>query len=162
VRIRYRAVGGSVSERLTDPYGVAFQSGAWYLVAWDHLRHEVRTFRLDRVLHCEVTREAFQRPSDFDVASHVQQMLATLPWPWQAEVLLETSLREARRRISPTFGTLEQQPAGVLLRIGTDNLDWLASYLAGLQLPFSVVQPAELRKAIRSLAERLIARHVVD
>jgi predicted DNA-binding transcriptional regulator YafY len=158
VRIRYRAAGGSVTERLTDPYGIAFQSGAWYLVAWDHLRDEVRTFRLDRILHCEVTREAFQRPSDFDAASYVQQMLATLPWPWQAEVLLQTSLREARRRISPTLGTLEQQPGGVLLRIGTDDLGWLASYLAGLELAFKVIQPAELRTAIRGLAERLIAR----
>ena len=158
VRIRYRAAAGSVTERLTDPYGIAFQSGAWYLVAWDHLRDEVRTFRLDRVLHCEVTTEGFQRPPDFDVASYVQQMLATVPWPWQAQVLLETSMREARRRIPPTIGTLEQQPAGVLLRIGADDLGWLASYLAGLELPFRVLQPPELRTAIRSLAERLIAR----
>ena len=143
--------GKVVTDRLTDPYGVAFQSGAWYLVAWDHLRGEVRTFRLDRVLHCEVTREAFQRPSDFDVASYVQKMLATLPWAWQAEVLLETSLREARRRIPPTLGTLEQHQAGVLLRIGADDLGWLASYLAGLEVPFSVMQPAELRTAIRTM-----------
>jgi predicted DNA-binding transcriptional regulator YafY len=73
-------------------------------------------------------------------------------------VLLETSLREARRRIPPTLGTLEQQPDGVLLRIGADDRGWLASYLAGLELPFRVMQPAELRMAIRSLAERLIAR----
>jgi predicted DNA-binding transcriptional regulator YafY len=158
VRIRYRAATGSVTERLTDPYGVAFQSGAWYLVAWDHLRDEVRTFRLDRVIRCEVTREAFQRPSGFDVASYVQRMLATLPWPWEAEVLLETSLREARRRIPATLGTLEQQPAGVLLRIGADDLGWLARYLAGLDLPFKVLRPAELKTALRTLAEQLLAR----
>jgi predicted DNA-binding transcriptional regulator YafY len=157
-RIRYRAAAGRVTERLIDPYGVAFQSSAWYLVAWDHLRGELRTFRLDRVLDCEVTREAFQRPADFDVAVHVQHMLATLPWPWNAEVLLETSLREARRRIPPTLGTLEQKPEGVLLRIGADELDWIARYLAGLDLPFTVVRPPELSTALRGLAERLLAR----
>jgi predicted DNA-binding transcriptional regulator YafY len=157
-RIRYRAAGGRVTERLIDPYGVAFQSSAWYLVAWDHLRSELRTFRLDRVLDCEVTEEAFRRPAGFDVASHVQNMLATLPWPWNAEVLLETSLREARRRIPPTLGTLEQGPAGVLLRIGADDLDWIARYLAGLDLPFTVIRPAELRAALKRLAERLLAR----
>jgi len=67
-------------------------------------------------------------------------------------------MREARRRIPPTIGTLEQQPGGVLLRIGADDLGWLASYLAGLELPFSVLEPPELRTAIRSLAQRLIAR----
>jgi predicted DNA-binding transcriptional regulator YafY len=157
-RIRYRASGGRVTERLIDPYGVAFQSAAWYLVAWDHLRGELRTFRLDRVLDCEVTKEGFQRPAGFDVASHVQHMLATLPWPWNAEVLLETSLREARRRVSPTLGTLEQTPAGVLLRIGADELDWIARYLAGLDLAFTVIRPAALNAALSALAERLLAR----
>jgi predicted DNA-binding transcriptional regulator YafY len=158
VRIRYRAAGGQVTDRLIDPYGVAFQSSAWYLVAWDHLRDELRTFRLDRVLECEVTKEAFRRPPDFDVASHVQHMLATLPWPWEAEVLLEISMREARRRVSPTLGTLEQKASGVLLRIGADDLDWIARYLAGLDVPFTVVRPAELSTALKGLVERLLAR----
>jgi len=158
VRIRYRAAGGQVTERLIDPYGVAFQSSAWYLVAWDHLRDELRTFRLDRVLECELTKEPYRRPSDFDVAAHVQHMLATLPWPGEAEVLLEVSLREARRRIPPTLGTLEQTPASVLLRIGGDDLDWIARYLAGLDLPFTVLRPAELSTALKGLAERLLAR----
>jgi predicted DNA-binding transcriptional regulator YafY len=156
-RIRYRAAGGRVTERLIDPYGVAFQSAAWYLVAWDHLRGELRTFRLDRVLDCEVTREAFERPAGFDVAAHVQHMLATLPWPWNAEILLQTSLREARRRIQPTLGTVEQRPEGVLLRIGADELDWIARYLAGLDVAFTVVRPPELSVALRRLAERLVA-----
>jgi predicted DNA-binding transcriptional regulator YafY len=157
-RIRYRAAAGTVTERLIDPYGVAFQSSAWYLVAWDHLRNQLRTFRLDRVLACEVTKETFRRPADFDVASHVQHMLATLPWPWRAEVLLETSLREARRRIPPALGTLEEQPGGVLLHIGADDLDWIARYLAGLDLRFTVLRPAELGTALKALAERLLAQ----
>jgi predicted DNA-binding transcriptional regulator YafY len=156
VRLRYRAAGGQTTERLTDPYGVAFQSNAWYLVAWDHFRQELRTFRLDRVLQFEITKEAFQPPAGFDVTFHVQRMLASLPWPWSAEILLETSLREARRRIAPTLGTLEPQDAGVLLRIGADDLDWIARYLAGLGIPFKVLAPAELQTAIREMAERLL------
>ena len=54
------------------------------------------------------------------------------------------------------LGTLEPQDAGVLLRIGADDLDWIARYLAGLGIPFKVLAPAELRTAIRELAERLM------
>lgn len=88
---------------------------------------------------------------------HVQQMMATLPWPWKAEVLLETSLREARRRIPATLGTVEQSPQGVLLRIGADEVDWIARYLAGLDIAFTVLRPPELKTALRGLAERLVA-----
>lgn len=156
VRIRYRAGDARVTERLTDPYGVAFQSGAWYVAAWDHLRGELRTFRLDRILEAEVTKETFERPPGFDVAGHVQQSLATVPWPWVAEVLLATSMREARRRIGPTVGTLEQTQDGVLLRIGADDLGWIARYLAGLDVSFKVLSPPELHTALADLAQRLL------
>ena len=37
---------------------------------------------------------------------------------------------------------VEEQPGGVLLSIGADDLDWIARYLAGLDLRFTVVRPA--------------------
>jgi predicted DNA-binding transcriptional regulator YafY len=155
LRIRYRSAGGDVTERLVDPYGVAFQSGVWYLAGWDRLRAGVRTFRLDRILQCEATGETFERPAGFDITKHVQRMLATLPYRYQAEVLLATSMKDAARRIAPTIGTLSARPDGVLFRVGADELDWIAGYVAGLNLPFSVVGPPELREAFGALAGRL-------
>ena len=157
-RLRYRAGDGKVTDRRLDPYGVAFQSGAWYVVGWDHLRQDLRTLRLDRITRCEVTAETFVRPADFDITAHVQHALASVPWPWAAEVLLDTSLREARRRVPATLGTLEQRADGVLLRIGADELDWIARFLAGLDVPFTVLRPDELRAALAHLAQRLLDR----
>ena len=37
VRLTYRSAAGETTERIVDPYGVAFQSGHWYLVCFDHL-----------------------------------------------------------------------------------------------------------------------------
>ena len=91
------------------------------------------------------------------MTEHVQRMLATLPWPFRAEVLLRTSLKEASRRISPVVGTLTSRPDGVLFRVGADELDWIARYLAGLNVPFTVLGPPELRDAFAALADRLKA-----
>jgi predicted DNA-binding transcriptional regulator YafY len=155
-KLRYRAGDGRVTERLLDPYGVAFQSGAWYVAGWDHLRTDLRTLRLDRILDCQVTTETFKRPRDFDVTAHVQSAIATVPWRWEAEVLLETNLRTARRRVPPTVGILAERPDGVLLRIGADQLGWIARFLAGLDLPFTVVRPEELKAALAELGQRLM------
>lgn len=157
VQLRYKAADGKVTERRLDPYGVAFQSSAWYVVGWDHLRSDLRTLRLDRILDCQVTAERFQRPRNFDVRNHVQQAIATLPWRWEAEVLLETTLRQARRRISPTLGVLQERPDGVLLRIGAEQLDWIARFLAGLDMPLKILRPAELKAALAAHCRRLLA-----
>ncbi|MBA2282887.1 MAG: WYL domain-containing protein, partial [Acidimicrobiia bacterium] len=40
--------------RVVDPWAVANEGGAWYLVGWDHLRAAERSFRIDRVLSARI------------------------------------------------------------------------------------------------------------
>src|SRR5205823_777980 len=79
VRISHRARNQQTTERLVDPYGVAFQSGRWYLAGWDHLRGAARTFRLDRLQSVEVSESTFDRPRGVDPLTQVQQSIATAP-----------------------------------------------------------------------------------
>jgi predicted DNA-binding transcriptional regulator YafY len=160
VRLSYRAWSGQVTERTVEPYGVVFQSGRWYLTGWDHLRRAVRTFRLDRVQAVRATDRTFRRPDGFDPVTHVQQSIAAAPWRWSVEALLDLPLAQARKRVSPTVGTLEQRPDGVLLRLGADDLEWAARYLVGLECRFTVRAPAQLRETLGALARELAAAAV--
>ena len=157
VRLTYQAASGDVTERLVDPYGVAFQSGHWYLVCWDHFRDALRTFRLDRMLATDVTTETFQRPESFDVIAYLRQVLAETVYGTRCEVLLALPLDQAQRRVSPTDGTLVADGESTLLTFGADDMDWAASYLAGLECDLTVVRPPELRASLRIIARRLQA-----
>lgn len=142
---------------MVDAYGVTFQGGHWYLVSWDHLRAAMRTFRIDRIQSVEVTNETFTKPAHFDVVGHMQQTLAETIYGFPCEVVLQLSLEDARRRISPIDGTLTPVAGGTLLRFGADDLDWAAGYLAHLECDFVVVNPPELRGALSRMAKRLQA-----
>jgi predicted DNA-binding transcriptional regulator YafY len=157
LRLDYKDARGQRTERLVDPYGVTFQSGAWYVAGHDHLRGELRTFRLDRVMAAEPTRESFERPKGFDVVEHVQRMLAEIPYGWTAEVVLHAPPAVARKRVPRSLGTLEptEEAIRTRLRIGADDLDWVARYLAELPFEFTVEKPPELREAVLRVAERL-------
>jgi len=74
-------------------------------------------------------------------------------------VVLGTSLEAARRRIPPSAGTLAATPDGqsVLFTTQAARLDAVAHLLAGLGLPFRVVEPDALRAEVRALADRLRA-----
>lgn len=157
LRIRYRSAQDEQTERLVDPYGVVFQSGYWYVVAWDHMREGLRTFRLDRLLAIEVTRDTFRRPEEFDLVAHMQRTLADLPYRWRAEIRLETTMEQARRRVHPTVGTLEPLDGAVLLRLGDDDLGNTVRFLVETGFEFTVLEPPELRRAVRKEAARLLA-----
>jgi predicted DNA-binding transcriptional regulator YafY len=154
VWMRYQGTDDQ-TERSIDPYGVVHHRGRWYIVGWCHLRDDVRMFRLDRVLAHQPLDETFARPLDFDCAAYVLDSLARVPWGWPVEVFLEISLDEARRRIPPDIGTLEETVGGVLLRTQADPLEWMARQLVLIDCPFRIEHPPELREAVRKLARQL-------
>lgn len=157
VRARYRSWRGEEAERELDPYGLVFHAGRWYLAGHDHGRGEVRTFRVDRVLAAELRPESAPVPVGFDAVEYVARSLARVPWAWEVEVLLETTLTEARQRIPATVGELAETESGVLLRARAERLDGMARMLASLGWPFVIRRPDQLRGAVRELAGTLVA-----
>lgn len=156
VRVTYRSWRGEDSERELDTYGLVFHSGRWYASGLDHRRGEVRTFRVDRVTAVTPLATTYDEPDGFDVVAHVTGSLAAVPWAHEVEVVLETTLAQARRRIPAAAATLSETDGGVLLRARAERLDGMAQMLAGLGWPFRVRAPEELRGAVRALAERLV------
>lgn len=156
VHLRYGATDGAVSEREFDPYGLAFRSGTWYAIGWCHLRDEMRSFRLDRILKAEPRVTVFRRPAGFDALAYLRQSLKSMPRAFPVELFLHTDLATASRHFHEEAGIYEQAAGGVLMRGHADHLDWFAHFLAGLPFEFEVRAPEDLRGALARLAERLL------
>lgn len=60
LRMRYRDGSGAQTSRLIEPQYLLMAWPVWYLLAWDHLRDDVRAFRLDRILSAEVDELRFK------------------------------------------------------------------------------------------------------
>ncbi|MCM0677561.1 YafY family transcriptional regulator [Micromonospora phytophila] len=155
VRLDYRSFSGAASHRRLDPYGLVFHAGRWYVTGHDHLRGEVRTFRLDRIGEVATEQEGFTVPDGFDPVAQVTRSLAGVPYAHDVEVLLETDLVTARRRVPPSVAELTATGDGVLLRSRAESLDGMAQLLGGLGWPFTVRRPDALRDAVRAHATRL-------
>ncbi|MGW6915174.1 helix-turn-helix transcriptional regulator [Kitasatospora sp. NPDC054939] len=155
-RLSYRDRHGEPSDREFDPYGLVFHSGRWYTTGLDHRSGELRTFRLDRIVRAELREAGFAAPADFDPVQRVVESLAGVPWTHEVEVLLDTDLERARRRIPPAVAALAEAADGrVLMRARAQRLDGMAVMLAGLGWPFTVLGPDALREELRALAARL-------
>jgi predicted DNA-binding transcriptional regulator YafY len=159
VRLTYRTHEGARSQRRVSPYGLVVHNGRWYLAAHDHGRHELRTFRVDRMRRVALVDGAHREPpAGFDAVAHVSTSLARVPWTWEVEVLLDLPLDRARARLPPTLAELVAGAPGTLLRMQVSSLDWMAALLAGLDCDFTIHRPDELNESVRALAERLRRR----
>ena len=159
VRMRYRSGRSEETERAVDPYGVLHGDGLWYVVGHCHLRGGLRLFRVDRVLGAEMLDETFTPPTGVDSPAAAMRAYAdaTASAAWPVEVLLETGVEEARGQLPPMGITIEQTEGGTLLRGSVHDLGWMARVLAGLDCPFVVRQPDELREALERRAREISA-----
>jgi predicted DNA-binding transcriptional regulator YafY len=155
--ITYRNRRQDVGDRRIDPYGLVFHSGRWYVVAHDHRRGEIRSFRADRIAAVAGTGETFAPPPGFDAVEHLNRQWATRDYQWQVEVLLEAEFPIVRRRVPASVAELTEEPGGVRMRCRAHQLTGMAQMLAGLGWPFTVVRPDELRAAVAEHAARLTA-----
>lgn len=158
VQLAYRNAAGEASVRPFDTWGLGFRGGHWYAAGFCHLRGELRSFRLDRVLSVQPLPASFGRPAGFDALAHLSSSLVNMPRAHPVEVLLHTDLDGASRALFYPLGTLEPHPEGVLLRARTDHLGWFARELARLPFDFSIHGPDALHQEMRTLAGRILAR----
>jgi len=158
VWMRYRSDSCEETERAIDPYAVVRGDAFWYTFGYCHLRQARRLFRLDRVISVEVLDRAFELPSGFDTPEGVLEALAAMREDsWSVEVLLETTIGEARGQLPKMGVSLEETLEGVVMRSSTSDLAWMSRVLAGLSFPFVVREPSELREALQRLAAEIVA-----
>ena len=155
VVLRYRSARAELTERAFDPYGIAYHRGFWYTIGYCHLRAGQRLFRLDRIVHIQMTSETFPPRLNFPALEAVSQALASVPRVWQVEVWLATTLAEAEAQTRQPKACFEEANGGVLLRVDVEDLPWMERLLAGLGVPFIIHRPRELCDVVRQYARTL-------
>lgn len=157
LRFRYQSRDGAASQREVEPHRLVHAGRRWYLAAWDAIRNDWRTFRVDRIEPRITKGQRFspRKPPDGDFGAYVARSVSYAPQAYQARVTLYASAKLAAERIPPAYGTLEASGDDTcVLRTGASSLDMLAIYLALIGFEFKVHEPPELVARIRSLAER--------
>ncbi len=163
VTLLYRSASQAmVQKRDVDPYGLAYRQGTWLLVGYCHLRNDVRSFRIDRILDLAIAPRPksadFERPSDFDVRSYASRS----PWTFDTEapedIELEFRPEVAGAATNEDFGPKAQRKDAsdgtVRIRFRCSNLEYATSRVLAAKGAIRVKRGPRLRQRI---AEELAA-----
>jgi predicted DNA-binding transcriptional regulator YafY len=157
LRFRYRSHERTTTRRRVEPHRLVHLGRRWYLVAWDVDRVDWRTFRLDRIEPRISTGRRFtpRRLPERDIGAYVAASVSAARDRYHARVILHGPAETLRKRVPPSYGTLEAiDESRCLLRTGADWLGGLAVYVAAIGVDFEVLEPPEFVDEVRSLAAR--------
>lgn len=90
LRFDYRKPGEKKAERRrVQPYHVLEYGGRWYLLAYDPMRRDVRTFVLGRMREAVMGEERFERPKDFDARKHLESSIGVMAGKGDFQVVVQ-------------------------------------------------------------------------
>jgi predicted DNA-binding transcriptional regulator YafY len=143
------------------PYSLVYHRGSLYLIAYNILEKEMRNFKIDRVQHLEVTRERFQKPSDFDVRKYLDQSFGIFsPGKKSYDVKIWFASRVAgvvRESNWHRNQKIDQHSDGSLtMSLTLSSLEEIKSWVLGFGAMAKVQSPEELVDMIRDDAEKLL------
>lgn len=157
IAIDYRSHANASTHRKVEPYGITGWKGHWYLGGYCCLRHDYRSFRLDRIQHVQILSETFEKAEDFDFEAFVKENYRkNETGGMNIEVEFQVDMSTVQQKIPAVYGTLTPTPTGVLLQEQYDDVEGMARYLMALNLPFVIHNPPELCEALLRLGERMI------
>ncbi|MDB4894397.1 MAG: GntR family transcriptional regulator [Firmicutes bacterium] len=164
VRIRHVSLrSAEQTERVIRPYGLAYRGTALYLIGYCELRQGLRTFRVSRIRTIEILPTVFTRPADFDLERYVSDIWSIEDGPlMHVRVRFSKPVAELARetRWHPSQTTTEEPDGCVVLQMQTRGKNELARWVAGYGGTVEVLEPAELREAVRSLGQAIVDRYV--
>jgi len=134
VTMSYRSAStGYVQTRDVDPYGLVYRDGAWLLVGHCHLRGDVRSFRLDRMVDVRIAPKPkspdFERPEEFDVRKYASRS----PWTFTTNPIEMVELEihpEAAATANEDFGPDAERTlrgASTVVRFPCGNPEYVVS-----------------------------------
>ena len=160
VHFEYTDGSGRGSSRFVEPYRLVHTDRRWYLAAFDKDRDAWRSFRVDRMSAIVASGVPFTHRADApDAAAFIGEGLAVSVHTTRATLRFACDAEQARRIVGLTIGVVEADgEQSCLVRIGGDA-DWIARYLASMEVPFEVLEPDDVKRELRALGRRLVRDH---
>lgn len=150
---------GRSAQRSVEPQGVVHTGERWYLVAWDCVRSDWRTFRIDRIVGDPQVGAHFApraSPDGGDLKGYVSRSISAPHHAEQARVVLHAPYTVMSRRIPKSAGVVSTLDKGQRCQLACAANDSLVYWLMALDVEFEVLAPASLKERLRVAGERAL------
>lgn len=159
----YAASRNATTRREVDPYRLWYAAGALYLIAYCHLRRQVRLFAVDRVRSLTITDHPYQMPLGFDVEAYVQDALVVMMGKRvTVELLVSKSAAPwVKDRLWHPSQALTPLAGGRLkLTLSVADTPELVGWILSFGGKVQVLKPAALAERVRDEARRILSRRL--
>ena len=156
----YTASRNADTSRRVDPYHLRHHQGAWYLIAFCHLRSEMRMFALDRITNLGLTDVRFTPDPEFDINAYLGDSLALERGGTLEEVRIRFDPFQSRyireRQWHPSQEITEHPDGTLTLVLRLRGLGEVKRWVMSFGHHAEVLAPRHLREAVTGDVQAMV------
>ncbi|WP_101842445.1 YafY family protein [Halobacillus sp. Marseille-P3879] len=162
VNIIYKKADGEIRESIVNPLGLVAKSSNWYVVAMNK-QDEFRSYKITRIVKCELMHEYFNRPRDFKLSAHWEeskkQFMQSLP-EFRVKVNVSPFARErirfTGRFVQPVNDGKVTENGWTELELIFNTEDEAVNFIVGFGNQVKILSPLELIDKVTGRAREII------
>ena len=157
----YSASRDKTNRRDVDPYHLWYMAGALYLIAYCHLRRDVRMFTIDRIRLMTVTNQPCQMLLNFDLGAYLRDALVVMRGNPLAVVLRfnrPTAAWVKDRQWHPSQHVAMHKDGSLTMTLQVANTRELVGWILNFGSGVRVLRPETLREKVREEARKIFRR----
>jgi proteasome accessory factor B len=144
-------------QRDIDSYALVHRWGWWYVTGYCHLRQDIRTFRVDRIIELTLLDRVFDVPVNFDIREYLTTEPHIQP---QVHVRLRFAPEGALLALDDRamWDTVDEYPDGsVIVTFAVPNLEVAARIALSYGSDAVVLEPEEVRHLVSEQSQAVAA-----
>lgn len=146
--------------RRVEPYGLVCKAGTWYLVAYCHVRRDVRTFRVDRIVEMTVREEAVRPRPGFDLQAYWESAKQRFESGRESLTVFLRASAAARRTMREVTVVQEEEDGAAVVCVSLPCMEAAISYILGKGPEVVVLGPQQVRDAVIAAAREILAEYL--
>jgi predicted DNA-binding transcriptional regulator YafY len=144
------------SGRIIDPLGLVFYGNAWHILGYCKLRNEMRDFRVDRILHLEITTESASEKKPGSLKKYFQNLWLDSDL-FEVKVWFDQSLLASLNASKYYFGFIDEYPdnEGMVMSFAVNEYSYIAHWLLSFGEKVRIIHPMELQDKMVEQVQKL-------
>ncbi len=145
-----------ITRRTVDPLGLVYYTDHWNLIGFDHLRKDIRNFRLENIRSLRTLNERFEPPAGFDLTEHLRERGASLH-NYRIRIRFERSSYTWARKGIPAHLEEEIEEADAVSAVFYfENLEYVARWVLRFGARARIMEPPALQALVRQMAQDVV------
>ncbi len=165
LRIQYRSSSNKLTSRVIDPYFIEPSSVGYscYVIAYDHLRRGIRTFKIGRVIQAELLDKTYKIDPNFNLYESLKSSWDVV---WGDEVIVrlkfspQVSRRVCESHWHPSQVIEECSDGGTIMTVKIGSILEVTPWIRSWGGEVEVLEPLELREGIIEETKKLMKTYL--